>query len=248
MFKHTMLLLTLSALCFSAQVSAQEFRANNTLTFGDVVQDRITDERFEVFYTVRGEAGATVVLEMIAIEDSSDLSSPELVLYDEEQNLLFDTFSHFGFREAIIAFEMPYTGNYRLIATRRDGRAGDDIGDYRLRVISPQTLFPGETINDAAVNNKVLNYYVVQQDDVFSVAYEFSNGEMEPEIEAYRVEAGEMISVGTLRGRELRSGAIGLDGSTGDFFIFTVGDSPFATYFDDRVERVDYRIRLDVLE
>ncbi|MEM6529706.1 MAG: hypothetical protein AAF653_15510, partial [Chloroflexota bacterium] len=81
-----------------------------------------------------------------------------------------------------------------------------------------------------------------------SVFYEFSNGEMDPFITGYAVTNGELDEVARLSGSGLISGSIGLRGGDASIHIITVGDSPFASYFDDRVERADYRLRLLVSE
>ncbi|MEL6270463.1 MAG: hypothetical protein AAFR22_11695, partial [Chloroflexota bacterium] len=129
-----------------------------------------------------------------------------------------------------------------------DGRAGDSVGDFRLRVVSPVRLLPGDTYDDAALNNATLNYYIVEEETPFSVFYEFSNGEMDPFIIGYALEDGELDEVARLSGSGLINGSVGMRGEDANMHIITVGDSPFASYFDDRVERVDYRLRLVTVE
>lgn len=233
--------ITLVILLLSVAAAAQD---TATLSYGSAVEDSITNERFEIFYSLKGEAGALVILEMIALGDDSELGSPELILYDEDKNVIVDTLRHFGFEQARLALELPYTGTYELLATRRDGRVGDDTGDFRLRYIQPPVLAPGETIADSTQNNKIINYYAVTEVRDFSVFYEAVEGDFTPEIEAYRVDNGELTNVASLRGNEMKRGSIGVDGSTAAAFIFTVGDSPFAFYFDDVVEQVDYNMSL----
>lgn len=247
MRKFSFYAMLLALLLPVAAVSGQESRPD-ILVYGDTVEDEITNSRYEVFYSLKAEAGAVLLLELVATEDSSELDQPEIVVYNPDETVLADTLSSFDFGEASLVVELPASGLYPLLVTRKDGRAGDSVGAYRLRVIRPVLLLPGETINDAALNDTFQNYYLVRQGSPFTVFYEFSNGELDPVIEAYRIEEGGLVNVATLRGRELRNGAVGLDGAASPMHVFTVGDSPFASYFDDRVERADYRLRLEVGE
>lgn len=245
MFRHLISLL-LVGLWLVGSAFAQ---SNRVLEYGQAVEDRITNERFEVTYDFKGREGDFVLFDLVATESQSDLSSPEMVLFDRDGEPILDTLRHFDTRRARLMLPLPYTGAYELLITRRDGRAGDDEGDFRLRALQPPVLAPGETINDAVLNNRTTNYYLVQQDIPFSVRYEFSNGDFNPTIEGFRVEAGELIPVATLRGRGLLSGALGLDGNAAEAHVIALGGSLYGRVpAEDDVERADYRLRLDVTE
>lgn len=220
-----------------------------TLTVGEPASGTLTDRNFEVNYTFTGEAGEVIVFQAVATEEDTLLDEPELIIFDNEDSILVDSGGFFSYQEVILALRLPYSGRYTVMVTRDDGRTGDSTGDYALILTRVQRLFDGETVVATALNASPPNYYSVEPDgQPFSVYYEFSNGEMDPEIEAYRIEGGELVRAATLRGNELRSGTIGLVPGDSALFIFTVGDSPFASYYDDRVERADYRLRLIISE
>lgn len=216
------------------------------LQYDVFIQDRITDEQFEISYAFKGVEGDLVLFEMVATEDSSDLGSPEIVLFDQDDEVLADTFRHFGLRQARILMALPYTGAYEVMVTRNDGRAGDDVGDFRLRAIQPPVLVPGETISDAILNDRNQNYYLIQSDEPFSVYYEFANGDFDPTIEGFSVEEGELNTMASLRGRGLLFGSIGMDGSTAPLHAVTVGTSLYGSI--NPTERADYRLRLTMNE
>lgn len=250
MQKFLILFTTITAL-FAIPVFAQETRDQlTTISINESISGEITNRNFEVNYVFEGVAGAIAIFYVEATEEDTELIRPEIIIFDEDKRILKDTTDIYGYQESTLVMALPYTGNYTIMVTRDDGRTGESVGEYALTIIQPRTLTPGETISQTALNNKSLNYYSVKPvNKPFSLYYEFSNGELRPIIEAYRVkENGELVNVARFSGEELQSGSIGLDGTRSEIYIFTIGDSPYAYYYDDRVERADYRLRLIISE
>lgn len=224
---------------------AQESRPR-PLRIGDAVTGEITNERYEVVYEFESEATEIILFELKALDRSGDLRWPEIQLLGDNERVLLDSNNWVSIYESVGVLVMPYSGSYMLIVGRDDGRTGDSVGEYELRILRPQRLVMGETLSASALNDGNLNYYSVQPNGAsFSIYYELQDGALRPYIQAYRIdEDAQMISIATLSGEELVSGNIGIDGASGELFIFTVGDSPYAYYYDNRTEQADYRLRL----
>lgn len=249
MFKRFLILGLLALWVMPITAQETRTRAENELVIGEVVTGEITDAQFEVFYKLQAEQGQVLVIEMFAAERDNDLDWPELVLYDGDNQTIADTFSSISINRAVLVVEMPHNGSYQVIATRDDGRSGDSVGEYVLRVLAPPVLQSGETVTDVVLGEGPVNYYVVESDTAFSVYYEFSNGNFRPILEAYRVEDDyDMINLATLRGRELANGTVGFRNTEGSRFVITIGDSPYASSFNDEIRQANYRVRLLVNE
>jgi hypothetical protein len=232
-------------------VAAQDDRGSDgLLDYGDAVTGRITNEQFEVFYNFQGVADELLILEVVTTNDDEEFDWPEVTLYDTDRQPIADSHEFISINRSVIATILPYTGKYQITVSRDDWAEGEGEGDYMLRVIEPTTLRPGETVEDNARNDDRVNFYTIREDAFFSFYYEFSGGELDPDIQAYRVDpdSGELVPIATLRGNELRSGSIGMDGRSAALYVVTVGDNPFSFYFDDRIETVEYLIRLIVNE
>jgi hypothetical protein len=226
-------------------IHAQEGRtAPDTLRYGDIVEGEISDRRFEVFYNFEGDANNVLVLEVVSLTD--DFDWPEVVLFSNENEILADSNEFVSVNRSTIAAILPYSGTYQIMVGRDDGRFGDGEGEYQVRVLQPATLTPGVTIPGVAQKAADLNFYAVRQPEVFSVYYEVAGGELNPELKAYRVdtESGQLRLAATITGNEVVNVAIGLDGATSDLHMITVGDSIYATAYNNRIETADYRLRL----
>ncbi len=215
---------------------------------GDMFVDFIDNTQFEVFYDLKATAGELIIFELVATNDDTELTSPEMVLYDAENNVVADTLRSFGFRGATLAVIMPQTGGYQLIVTRDDGRMGEDQGEYRLQMIQPVELVTDAAVDGTVQNNSLINYYTTKQDGPFSVEYSFAEGDLRPLFNAYRVSENGLALVATLEGSELASGAIGLAPTVQETYVFTVGDSPFAYNAADDIETADYQLSLTIPE
>lgn len=230
---------------FAALAQETRTQADTPLTVADTVNGTISNSQFEIFYTFEGDEGAVIVFELFATERDNDLDWPELMLYDSSNRIIADTLNDITINQATLVVELPYSGIYQLLATRDDGRTGDSVGDYVIRVLQPQQLQTGATLNDVAIGAGPVNYYMVRNDGQFRVYYEFSNGNFNPQIQAYVVEPDyAMTTLATLYGRGLSNGTIGIDGALGDIFIITVGDTPYASYYNDELRQGNYRLRL----
>lgn len=234
------------ALMIGGVVVAQEDRAApDVLAYGDVVSGEITNTRFEVFYEMEGTESDIVLLQVVSTADDNAFQWPEVVVFSEANEVLADSNEFVSINQSTVGLRLPYTGIYEVMVTRDDGRTGEGQGSYELRVIEPRPMMPGETVQDEARNNGVLHYYTIEQPAFFGVYYEFGGGEMDLWINVYTLdEGGELDEVAEISGEGLVNATLGIDGSASDFHLLTIGDSPFASYFDDRVETGAYQLRL----
>lgn len=229
-----------------AGVVAQEDRAApDALAYGDVVLGEITNTRFEVFYDLEGTAGDIVMVQVVSLADGNAFQWPEVVVFSNENEVLADSTQFVSINQSTVALQLPYTGNYEVMVTREDGRTGTGEGPFELRVFQPRPFNLGDTIQDEARNNGVLHYYVIEQAGFFGVYYEFGGGEMDLWLNVYVLgDGGRLDEVAEMSGEGLVNATLGFDGSASQFHILTIGDNPFASYFDDRVEIGAYQLRL----
>jgi hypothetical protein len=236
----------LVSLLVGGLVAAQEGRgAPDVLGYGDVVMGEISNTSFEVFYDMQGDEGDVVLLQVVSLADDNAFQWPEVVVFSDANEILADSNEFVSINQSSVALQLPYTGNYEVMVTRDDGRTGEGEGPFELRVISPQSLERGETVQDEVRNDGVLHYYAIEEPAFFGVYYEFGGGAMDPWIYIYVLgEDGELDDVAELSGVGLVNATLGLDGSASGVHILTIGDNPFASYFDNRVETTAYQLRL----
>lgn len=199
------------------------------LEFGKPVKGEITDAAFEVNYKFQGEAKDTVILKMVRDGFTGGLAQPDIILLDSANKIIADTTR---VAEAILAVQLPEKGEYAVIATRRDGRAGKSIGKYILELIKPAKLTP-----DTAVKGKATytlktgevqeNFYLVEAEGPFKIAYEKQSGKFNPTVTVNLVDKNVLQSVGTVGGKELTDGVIGVGVAKPAAYIVRVGRGLF---------------------
>lgn len=139
-----------------------------TLVYGDVVQGEITNSVFETEYVFEGKAGDVVVIEIAGDAESySDAIEPVVFVLDPSGTQIIASEDGVPLKIATVSLVLPQDGAYTIIATREDGRSGDDEGNYILRLMQPLALLPGEAV-EGRVDGQVGNQYylVVGQEPV----------------------------------------------------------------------------------
>jgi hypothetical protein len=102
-----------------------------TLAYSDTV-DAFLEPGTRHHWVFEGEAGDVVSISMLAVSEGMDtyleLFAPNGV------RVMVDDDSGTGSDAAIVAFELPLSGIYRIIAR---GHGDEDVGEYELRLVGP---------------------------------------------------------------------------------------------------------------
>jgi hypothetical protein len=110
---------------------------NNTAVVGPItydtpVQGEVTGTHWWNAYTLDGEAGDYV---QVTEQRLSDTLSPEVWLVDNNgQTLTQGYVDNTGATAQSSGFELPYTGQYQVVAQRTSGISGDTVGQFQLTV------------------------------------------------------------------------------------------------------------------
>lgn len=244
MKKYVAILMTFVAtMLLTLPVHAQ----TNTIVYGDIVTGEITDTEFEIEYTFEASAGDVVVIEMTAVDPLGDLNSPELVLLGTDNRVLTDTADAFNLSSTVLATELPTDGTYTIIAGRRDGRAGDSVGEFTLELILPDALTVESTTTGFVSSEGRSQYFLAQSESLFSVFYEKTDGEMSPEISVNILDedSGGLEAVATMQGDLLSLGTLGVF-SANTTYVVAVGEALFD--FNFREVTTDFTLQLQIAE
>lgn len=170
---------------------------STVIEYGQVVSGEITDSAFEVTYTFTGQAGDIVLITMEAVDTMSDMDYPSVLLLDGENTVLA---THDDLWDARIVVTLPDDGEYIVLATRRDGRGGDSVGEYNLKLTHLPVLTSGEVMTGKASSNQVIYYAVTEQ----SFMLNFSrSGDFAPAVIVHTIDEGTLQDSATLHGDTL---------------------------------------------
>lgn len=169
----------------------------------------ITDEVFEIDYSYNAIAGTPIVITI----RGQGLATPALILTNPLGNKVIATATanqSIGSSSIhVIATILPMDGQYIITATRQDGRAGNDEGDFVLNFDIPKSLDTNWSMANTITSDS-WDWYVYHIDSPFSLIYQFESGEFKPDVGVYRLNLySELISVGYLPGTDVDYGVIG---------------------------------------
>ncbi|MEQ8677718.1 MAG: hypothetical protein RLP44_04090 [Aggregatilineales bacterium] len=203
-------------------------QAQSTLTYGDIVTGELTNDEFEVEYTFESATGDVIIVEMTPVDALGDLNSPELILLGTDNRVLTDTSGGFNIGSAVLVAEIPVDGTYTIIAGRRDGRAGDSVGEFTLELIQPEEITIDIPIEGSVSSEGRSQYYLVQSSTTFAVSYEKMMGEMSPQVSVNTLsdDSGGLEEIATAQGDELTIATLG-NFSASTTYIVSVGEALF---------------------
>ncbi len=122
--------LLLAAMLASRSTMAQQEATK--IAIGDTVEGTITDKAYQQLYVLTAKAGDSVVISMIAKDNSS--LDPYLLLEDSSGKTLLEDDDSAGGHNAQIAYAFGEDGDYTIVATRFGQVSGSSGGDYTLSV------------------------------------------------------------------------------------------------------------------
>jgi hypothetical protein len=138
--------------------------APGTLVFGQPVTGTITNDLYQVRYTVQARQGATLIINLDAAPDST--LDPMVGVTDPDNNVLgVNDDASSGLKNASLTINVSKDGLYNIVATRAQEAQGTTTGDYVLTVSIQQTrpdILPiryGGIINADITNEQFLYYY-----------------------------------------------------------------------------------------
>lgn len=214
----------------------------DVIEYGETVTGEITNQNFEIPYEFRGKQNDVIIIELEPIDPFGELDSPALLLLDAENDIVADTSELFTVGSTKLAVELPVNGTYALIATRSDGRAGDDVGEFMLRLLLLPELTEGAQAEGTIGTDLPPNYYAIRQTDgVFTLSYEKINGEFSPEISVNQIENSGLTDLISLSGDGLEYGQIRLP-SAGGLYVIAVEEALFDFSFEE--ENAEYTLSL----
>ena len=223
-----LVVVVLSVLFIAGQPTVAQDGDENTIVYGAAVIGELTDREFEVEYYFDGKADDIIIIEMSSTEDFSDMRSPAIILLDPDFEILG---SQSGYPKARLIIQLPADGQYTIIATRADGRAGDSVGEYRLALRQPATLQDGVLIEETVTNNETDYYLIVNAED-FDLHYEKTSGDFHPTVTLYPLPEADDLQLhhrlATLSGERLARGSIGLADNANEVLIVTITQDQFS--------------------
>src|SRR5262249_9803139 len=134
------------------------------LVYGKAVTGKITNEIYQVRYTVQAKAGTILTVTMDAAPGST--LDPMVGVLDSNNNLLgVNDDAAKGLKNAQLTVSIPKDGTYTIAATRSQEAQGTTSGDYILKVEAKQEgpeILPiryGGTVTGSIDSQRFLYYY-----------------------------------------------------------------------------------------
>ena len=163
------------------------------IDYGMTVAGSITNTAQARYFRFDGRRGD--VITALLASDSGNLD-PLLRIVDNNQIELAQNDDSDGTRDAqIVAYTLPETGTYYLVATRSDQRNGDSTGDFTLvfngrpGIVGGQALeiVYGATVSGQIDSQNVSEEYIFfgQEDDEIRVNMNRASGDLDPLLTLY---------------------------------------------------------------
>jgi len=238
MKKRILILLTL---CIFAILPV---RAQEALQYGTPITAEMTAELYEFTYTFEGKLNDVVVVAMIPVDALGDLNNTQLTLQTASGDVLA-TYQSFGSNRVFA--QLPETAAYTVIATRPDGAAGADVGEFTLSVDSIPMIEIGASIPGTISSEDTAHYYAYNGDTDFYISYRKSAGDFFPEVSVNSIgfveNDGQLNAVGSISGGSVTLGSIGTFAGS-QLYVIEVDEA----LFDFNFSEVTADYTLDVLD
>jgi hypothetical protein len=216
------------------------------LQYGDVVDGEITNEAYEVEYTFTGAANDVVVIRMWTEGFDNVVNEPALALATADNAVIGSTADHISISDASLVATLPADGDYKILATRVDGSAGDSVGTFKLTVLKPEALTSGQPVS-GSLSSEDKMYYLVNADGPFVLSYQRTSGTFSPEVSINLVsDVGDTESQAVMSGAIVRAGSLDIDPGGQAMFIVLLQEALWDFNFD--VVSAEYTLTLDSAE
>jgi hypothetical protein len=223
----TALVLLLPLVIGGIPVSAQ---GGGAISYGETISGEITNAAFEVPFTFTGAADDIVVIRMVPVELYGDLDEPSVILLDSNNGVV-GSVDRFG--DVTFATVLPADGEYTILATRANGRAGDAVGEFKLTLLNPQVLNTGDSVS-GTITSEETNFYAVRGLPRFTVNYELTGGDFHPELTVNLIDRNSLDEQAVLFGAQMVAGSVTIvaDPTLGDVYIIKLAEALFDFNFN----------------
>ena len=100
------------------------------LSYGQTVQDTISNDRYEHRYRFEGSRGERIYLSAFDLGSALRI---DMALQDAQGRVLMQALEGYGSKPLVLGpFELPLDGNYIIVMGRYDGKNGSSTGNYLL--------------------------------------------------------------------------------------------------------------------
>jgi hypothetical protein len=222
-----------------SQVLAQE--DTGKIIYGDTVTGEITDREFEIEYLFDAEEGDLIVISMKGAEGADDMDYPSVILLNPDFDIVGSTY---GYTETLYVSSIPSTGEYTILATRNDGRAGESLGEFELTLDKVEILSVDSPIT-AEIDNESTMYYGISDVGEFTIIYEKLEGDFFPYISINKINEGELDDIAYMTGEVLTMGMMRLDGEE-EIYILMVTPPPY--YYSSKPLTATYSLTLEEVD
>jgi len=224
------ILALLALLSMTALVNAQE-----SISYGDVIEGEITDREYEIEYSFEAEKGDLVVVEMRRADTDSELYNADLIVLNPDGDVIADTTDYYGSNgaQAVVLFEAE-SGEYTILATRDGGRGGDEEGNFLLRLLLVDELTAKP--QEGFISNDDLDaYYAIRAEGNVDVTYTWLDGNYAPLFEVRPVDELGFPSDqwGSVSGTLVNSATFNLAADDGQLMLVAVTANPIDYFFSD---------------
>jgi hypothetical protein len=135
------LLVVLAALGASV-AAAQE---KTPLEMGQWMEGTLTNDSYEVKYTINGAKGQIILVQMLPKPGTYDLD-PALVLRNSDGDIVGQN-DDYSYPLSVVVAELPSDDTYTILATRSGGKTGSSTGAYWVRADAVEPLKPGSKLD-----------------------------------------------------------------------------------------------------
>ncbi len=205
-------------------------QAQDKIAAGTAAEGELTEAEFAIEYTYAGKADEVVVINLKPVDALGDLNNPAIIVRDASGT---DLVRYDGYGNTTIVTMLPKDGDYTIVATRRDDKAGTSVGKFTLTVTQPAELAAGDS-TDMTVNSEETNYFVYRGDSDFVLSYA-RQGEYAPEFTINTLDTditpGTLNTVATVGGKLATQGTVGVIPGKA-VYVIKVGQALFDFYFE----------------
>jgi hypothetical protein len=219
-------------------------QAQEALQYGTPITAEMTAEQFEFTYTFDGKVNDVVVISMNPVDPLGNLNNTKLTLQNAAGGIIAEYQSYSSNQ---LFAQLPESAAYTVIATRPDGAAGADVGEFTLSVDSIRMIEIGASVTDTISSAGNDHYYAYSGDGDFYISYSKSAGDFFPEVSVNTIgfieNDGQLNAVGSMSGGSFNIGSIGTFAG-GQLYVIELDEA----LFDFNFSEVTADYTLDVLD
>lgn len=199
------------------------------------IEGKLVGYIYENRYSITGEAGDFLLVEMLPAPGTLDLD-PSLSLLNADRNPIAANDDFLGL-DAILIEELPQDGAYTLVATRAGGKNGISFGGYILRARIVDLLEPGDEVKAkvfADFRQDRPNYFLLRpdQDVTWAIRYEQAGGDLSARVRLVSYPTGDVLFELSDTGGT-RSGVLYTDLKKNRLYVLIVQQGLFVTTDED---------------